>query len=194
MRYGTRAVKLRSLVRRKDQSTSFILNRHTDGKSDTEGIQRAEDLARAGEYEEALSLYAQLAERETDRRQRSVIRAKEREARAALEQQRIKGLSGRLQGFIDQRKFKEARRLLDDTQHQVSSQDARELLNESHARINKLIARRRRNRVLLVLIAVLVVAGAAYATQDTWLSYVIPDESLNSDSSAPSSQPEEVSE
>ena len=92
-------------------------------------------------------MYGQLAEKEKDRKQRSVIRAKEREVRSSLELQRIQALSGRIDGFLAQRKHQAARRILDDVQHQITGKEAQELLQQSYQKVDR-SASQSRQRVI----------------------------------------------
>ena len=135
-------------------------------------LNQADELFRQGSYQDAASLYSQLAERESDRRQRSVIRAKERDARAALEEQKVRSVLARVDGFVGQKRLTEALALLIDQQRQVTTQHARDLFEEPLLSIKKRIASKKRGRVLICLVLLAIIGAAAYLTRQHWWQHV----------------------
>ena len=75
--------------------------------------QRADDLFRKQRWKEAATAYGRLAESVSDRRQRSVLRSKEREARCNYEEQVYESLVNRSQELMEKGDFSGGMQLLE---------------------------------------------------------------------------------
>ena len=142
--------------------------------SPAEQLAEADRLFRKNNFRESLRLYAQLAERETDRRQRSVLRAKEREARTRLEEEQAGEAEQRSQRLIAQGDVDGALKVLDRALADSSSAIVSQRLQDHIATLQKqAVGRRRRRRLLVsVVVAMLALAGAGYAFRVQVMAFV----------------------
>jgi hypothetical protein len=66
-----------------------------------------------GQFKEAGALYARLADRETDRRVRAILRSKERDARTQQNQNKIQEIKSRTKGLLERGDIKSSIELLE---------------------------------------------------------------------------------
>lgn len=119
----------------------------------------AEKAMRAGRFRDAERIYGRLAEAASDRRQRSLIRAKEREARARADDQQYDSLAKRSQMLLEQGDQAAAIRVLEEASSKNASA---ELSGRIMADLQSLQrSRRSRRRRIVLMIIVLVLAGLA---------------------------------
>ncbi|MFW5750818.1 MAG: protein kinase domain-containing protein [Planctomycetota bacterium] len=121
-------------------------------------LAEADRKMRQENYEAAARLYGRLAEQESDRRQRSVLRAKEREARGRVEEQQVGEAEQRCERFIEQGNMGQAIRVLDRALKESTSVM---VSNRLQSRIDELERQRRRRKRRLLMLIVLVVLVAA---------------------------------
>ena len=130
------------------------------GRQDvTSMLAEAERLLHQGHYDDAARRFGKLAEMEQDRRQRSVLRAKEREARNHLEQQTLRETQQRSSIFVAQGNPKAALKLLERAKASQSAVMITEHLQSQIDEIRRQMSRRRRRRIIIVILALLVAAG-----------------------------------
>ena len=122
-------------------------------------LAEAERLLQQGHYDDAARRFGKLAEMEQDRRQRSVLRAREREARNHLEQQLLRETQQRSSIFVAQGNPKAALKLLERAKASQSTVMVSERLQAQIEVIRRQMSRRRRRRVIIVILALLVAAG-----------------------------------
>jgi len=132
-----------------------------DSKANQGGVKDAEELFRGGRYRESANLYARLAEKETNRRQRSVLRTKEREARARQDENRYADVKGKVSGLVHQGKVSAALALLEKTLGEVSATPS--VVQEVETEITALHRRRSRSKKFKVFLVILVLLGGLAA-------------------------------
>ena len=132
-------------------------------------------MFRQGNFRESAEMYAKLAESTEDRRQRSILRTKEREARSRGEADRANQLERRVAGLVEHRRYEEALQLLDRVRHETQSSAVGRRLSDEAKRIKVLVKRRRRLRVAAVVLLI-VIAGlvALWFVREQWSPLVEP--------------------
>jgi serine/threonine protein kinase len=126
----------------------------------------AQRLFAVASYREAADIYARLADKESDRRARAILRSKEREARTLEQQGHVVELQNRSQGMIERGDIKAGINLLERGLRDVrdagaSSTGAETKLLEQINDLRARLRRRKRMRLMLVLILVVVLVAAA---------------------------------
>ena len=131
----------------------------------------AQRLIDAGRHREAAALYARLADKETDKRARSILRAKEREARKIETERQLSDISTRARGLRDQGNLIGAIALLEQGQR-LGGESAGSSPNAAGAdhgiaaeiaELRSQLASGRRNRTIVIAGAVLVLVGITIA-------------------------------
>ncbi len=134
----------------------------TQADTHQEREKRAEELLKKGRARDAALLYARLAEDTTDRRKRSVLRAKERDARRVYEDGYFNDVVKRSENMRQQGNLSGSmqtlKRGIDETVSTTLSARLREELTTLRTEANK----RRRRRTLLIVI-LLMIAGLCAA-------------------------------
>jgi serine/threonine protein kinase len=131
----------------------------------------AQRLIDAGRHREAAAIYARLADKETDKRARSILRAKEREARKVETERQLSDLSARARSLRDQGNLSGAIALLEQGQRlggesAGTSTNAAGADNELATEIAELRSRLtsgRRNRTLIIAAAAIALIGLTIA-------------------------------
>jgi serine/threonine protein kinase len=125
----------------------------------------AQRLFTAGQFKEAATIYARLADRETDRRARTVLRSREREARTGEHEQAVLELQNRTQAVVKRGELKAGIEILEKGLREVreagsSSTGAETRLLEDITNLRTRLRNRRRTRLILaVVVAVLLLIG-----------------------------------
>jgi serine/threonine protein kinase len=156
----------------------------------------AQRLIEAGRHREAAAIYARLADRETDKRARSILRAKEREARKIETERLLSDLSARARGLRDQGNLAGAIALLEQGQRlggesagtSTNAAGADSELATQIAELRSRLASGRRNRSLLIAGAVLALIGLAIAVL-AWRMHRAPRTSTEATSAMPAAAP-----
>jgi hypothetical protein len=117
-------------------------------------------------HQEAAGIYARLADREQDRRQKSILRAKEREARKADQERQVADLVARARSLADRGDIAAAIDLLSQTRGLgdagASTGAVAAMAIEREIEVLRgQLRRRQRRRLALIGAVVLVLAGAA---------------------------------
>ena len=134
-----------------------------------DGIRQSEAdrLFRGGDFKASAEMYARLAEVTDDRRQRTLLRTKEREARGRIESQEAGEIEKRLSRLLDKGQLKEAQDLLDRMRQDTSSTTIDRYLGEEAVRIRKMLqSRKRKKRFAIVAIILLALAVGVVFFQD----------------------------
>jgi len=139
----------------------------------------AQRLYEAKRFADAASLWARLADRETDKRSRSVLRSKEREARKQEHDHRISDLRARAAATIARGDLQAALTMLeqgrdlhrDSAASSTSSSVTDVQLERDVAALRARLAWRRRARnIALVLIVAVLAVGAPVAVRQGWFT------------------------
>ena len=131
----------------------------------------AQRLIDAGRHREAAAIYARLADKETDKRARSILRAKEREARKIETERQVSELSTRARGLRDQGNLVGAIALLEQGQRlggetagsSTNAAGADHGIAAEIADLRNQLTSGRRNRTIVIAGAVLVLVGITIA-------------------------------
>ncbi len=131
----------------------------------------AQRLVEAGRHREAAAIYARLADKETDKRQKSILRAKEREARQFETERQLAEFTAKARGMRDRGDLAGAITLLEQGQKLLGESSAAsgaeggasQILAVEIGDLRGRVASRRRLKALIgmVLIGVLAAAVAA---------------------------------
>ncbi|MDA3960750.1 MAG: protein kinase [Planctomycetota bacterium] len=134
----------------------------------------ADRLFRVGKYRDAAALYGRLAEKETDRRRRSVLRTKEREARTRLEERQLEDAQATVEDLASRGKYRDAEEVLVKVRNSANATSS--IIETLDRDLNRLRRQRRgdkRRSVLLVLIAFMaILAIAAWVVRDRLVEWV----------------------
>jgi serine/threonine protein kinase len=123
----------------------------------------ADKLFQQGRFRESATMFAKLADRERDRRQRSILRTKEREARTRMEEQRLEDVQTMVAQFERQGKLKEAEKIL--LKARVEGATTASVLEQIDTEIERLRRKQSRGKHLklllgfAVILVVLAIAG-----------------------------------
>ncbi len=120
-------------------------------------------LVDAGRHREAAAIYARLADKETDKRARSILRAKEREARKVETERQVGDITVRARGLRERGDLPGAIALLEQGQRLVGESPAVGTaapgadggIGQEIAELRGLLSGRRRQRSLIVVVAAL---------------------------------------
>jgi serine/threonine protein kinase len=120
----------------------------------------AQRLFHMGQFKEAAALYARLADRETDRRARAILRSKERDARTQGNQNQLQEINSRTKGLLQRGDIKSSIEVLERGLANVRDAGASSTGAETKlmADINALRGRLRHRRNLKILIAVMILS------------------------------------
>lgn len=121
-------------------------------------LEEAEQHQRAGRWKQAAEVFGRLAEQESDRRQRSILRTKERDARTRAGEQGSSDLNNAVQGMVEQGQFKAALRTLEGARSASASTVSDKRYSQEILRLRALLQQRRRRVRLIVLAVVLVLS------------------------------------
>jgi hypothetical protein len=127
----------------------------------------AAELASKGGYREAAETYSRMADQETDRKQRSIWRSKEREARNFEQEKHLAELSNRSTAHLDRGDLQSSLEVLEKGLHEVrgvgSSTDTIEThLMQQITDLRQRIGWRRRRKTILFLILLAVALVVAW--------------------------------
>jgi len=140
----------------------------------------AQRLFDTGRQREAAAIYARLADKEVDKRARSILRAKEREARKIETERQLADLTARARGMRDRGNVAGAIALLEQGQKLVgdapgvgtvapgSDSGPISLIAAEIAELRASVAGHKRNRVMLIT-AIVMLLGAATVAALLWL-------------------------
>jgi serine/threonine protein kinase len=129
----------------------------------------AQRLYQQGQYRESATLYARLADKETDRRQRAILRSKERDARTLENQSQVQELKSRTKGMIERGDIRGSIELLERGLAHVRDAGASSTGAETKLLddINNLRARLKHRRnmriIILVFIMCIIIVGLLLA-------------------------------
>ena len=123
---------------------------------------QADSLLSAGEARRAAEIYAQLADGAEDRRQRSVLRSKEREARQRFADAHVEQVCSRAQTLADNGDIQGALAVIERGLREDLSEDRAERLHSFHATLQRRKGRGKRVVIWLLIMAV-IIAGLAIA-------------------------------
>lgn len=126
----------------------------------------ADRLAQLGNHREAAAIYTRLSEHETDRRLRSILRTKEREARGQEQKIQVHDLHARAQGLVNRGDLRGGLQVLERGLREVRDGGANSTAIEASivTEIKSLRSRRLRQfcvRIILVVVALLVLVVVA---------------------------------
>ncbi len=141
----------------------------------------AAKLVEQKKYNEAAAVYARLADKEVDRRQRSILRSKEREIRKLDVEQQVADVMSRSKGLLQRGELASAISLLEQAAARLHGDNSatasasggeltisRELLMLR----GRMRARKRtRSMVMLLVVLVLLAGGVGLAYQHNWLPF-----------------------
>ena len=131
----------------------------------------AQRLFDSGRHREAAAIYARLADKEGDKRARSILRAKEREARTIETERQVSDLTARARGMRDRGNIQGAIALLEQGQKLVgespgvstvspgSDSSPTSAIAAEIAELRASVSGRKRNRVLLIVVVVLLMVA-----------------------------------
>jgi len=128
----------------------------------------AQRLMHNGQYKDAATLYARLADKEQDKRARAILRSKEREARTFENQNQLQEIQSRSQGMISRGDIKGGidvleRGLANVRDAGASSTGAEtKIRDDINALRTRLRQRRHRRTILLVILFALLAAAALF--------------------------------
>jgi serine/threonine protein kinase len=128
----------------------------------------AQRLMHAGQYKEAATLYARLADREQDKRARAILRSKEREARTLEHNNQLQEIQSRSQGMVNRGDIKAGIEVLERGLASVRDAGASstgaetKLMEDINSLRTRLRQRRQRRTILLVIIIALLAAAALF--------------------------------
>ena len=135
-----------------------------DHASSKEQEMHADYLLQQGNFREAASIFARLSERETDKRQRAILRTKEREARSHDQFQQAHDLQSRSHGLVNRGDLKGGIEMLErglrDVRETGTSATGAEMPILQEINSLRLRLRRRRNLRILLIVAVVLTAMA----------------------------------
>jgi hypothetical protein len=123
-------------------------------------------LIEQGHHREAAAIYSRLADQETDRRAKSILRAKEREARKAERDRAATEFVARARAMADRGDLKGALAILDQGAQAAASSTSSassEAIDREATTVRERINRRRRIRSLIILAVVVALTGGAAA-------------------------------
>ena len=123
----------------------------------------AQRLFHLGQFKEAGALYARLAERETDRRARAILRSKERDARTQENQNQLQEIKSRTKGLLQRGDIKSSIEVLERGLANVRDAGASSTGAETKlmADLTALRGRLRQRRNVRILIVVLILSVLA---------------------------------
>jgi hypothetical protein len=139
----------------------------------------AQRLMQVGQFKEAASLYARLADKEQDKRARAILRSKEREARTFENQNQLHELQTRSQGMISRGDIKGGIEVLERGLANVRDAGASstgaetKIRDDINALRSRLRQRRHRRTILLVILFALLVAAALFVIAPNGLGALI---------------------
>ena len=135
----------------------------------------AQRLFESGRHREAAAIYARLADKEGDKRARSILRAKEREARKVETERQVADLTARARGMRDRGNVLGAIALLEQGQKLAgdapgvgtvspgSDSGPTTAIATEIAELRASVSGRKRNRVMIIVGVLLLVAAATIA-------------------------------
>jgi serine/threonine protein kinase len=133
-------------------------------------LAEAERLLEVGQFKDAAALFARLADAEQDRRLRSVLRSKERDARLRDLERQESDLAARAEASAKAGDLKGALAALESGRSQLTKDVTASIAGTALSATERLmlelrarLARRRQIRAILALMAILALAGAAVA-------------------------------
>ena len=148
-------------------------------------LQEAQRLTDQGHHRDAATIWARLADQETDRRQRSILRAKEREVRKADLDRQMGDVLNRARSLVDRGDLAHALEILEQGQRLVAETTTNygkeaepALITEVTALRRRLAVRRWQRTAIIVGIIVVVCTGAAVAwwqQGQRWASVPVPE-------------------
>ena len=136
----------------------------------------AQRLFESGRHREAAAIYARLADKEGDKRARSILRAKEREARKIETERQVSDLTARARGMRDRGNVHGAIALLEQGQKLVGDAPGVSTVSAGAdtspttaiaaeiAELRASVSGRKRHRLLLMVVVVMLLAAAIVIT------------------------------
>jgi serine/threonine protein kinase len=128
----------------------------------------AQRLMQVGQYKDAATLYARLADKEQDKRARAILRSKEREARTLENQNQLQEIQSRSQGMVSRGDIKGGIEVLErglanvrDTSTSSTGAETK-IRDDINALRQRLRQRRHRRTILLVIIVAVLIAAALF--------------------------------
>jgi serine/threonine protein kinase len=138
--------------------------RDPQATKDQEG--EAQRLFAAGNYRVSAEMYKRLADRESDKRARAILRSKEREARTLEQSEQVAELQNRSKGLLERGEIKAGIDLLErglrdvrDTAASSTGAESRLVLEISGLRAKLRHRQRMRMIIIMVLVAALLIGG-----------------------------------
>ncbi|MBA3709964.1 MAG: serine/threonine protein kinase, partial [Planctomycetes bacterium] len=138
----------------------------------------AQRLYEVKKFGDAAAIYARLADKEVDRRQRSVLRSKEREMRKFDQEQQVSEVMARSKAMVERGDLKAAMALLEQTTGKLTSDatasaSGLELsLSRELAILRARVRSRKRVSSVIVLVVILGLAVAAFFAKDRILGLI----------------------
>lgn len=132
---------------------------------------QAQKLQEQGHHREAAAIWARLADQETDRRAKSILRAKERDARRAEQERQLAELQTRARSLVERGDLAKAVEVLEEGRGLLSDITASTAGTEAALaqEIAILKGRIKRGRATRLVLAAVLLLGAALAVVAWWL-------------------------
>ncbi len=136
----------------------------------------AQRLLESRKYGEAAAIYARLADKEVDRRQRSILRSKEREVRKLDLEQQVSEVMGRAKSMVERGDVKGAIASLEQATAKLSSDATSSTsgmeisLSRELATLRSRVSSRKRMRMIVVLVVVIALAVGGFLAKDRIMS------------------------
>ncbi|MBA2482757.1 MAG: protein kinase [Planctomycetes bacterium] len=154
----------------------------------------AQRLYEQKKFGDAAAIYARLADKEVDRRQRSVLRSKEREMRKFDQEQQVSDVMGRSKAMVERGDLKSAIALLEQTTGKLTSDvtasaSGLELsLSRELAILRARIRTKKRTNMIVVLVILVALAIGAFLAKDR-IMQLIPGTAASSPATSGTAAP-----
>ena len=144
-------------------------------------LQEAQRLTDQGHHRDAATIWARLADQETDRRQRSILRAKEREVRKADLDRQMGDVINRARSLVDRgdlthalEVLEQGQRLVAETTTNYGKEAEPGLISEVAALRRRLAVRRWQRTAMIIGVIIVLCAGLAVAWWQGYHGTVAP--------------------